>query len=140
MSFPNPNLVPSAYADRVLGPLGIETRDRQKLEELCRERLDLFDETKEERHYREARVIRDALAVLFGEGLSVWPIPWAVDQVTVGQAAAMLGLSYQRVDQLVTEGRIPVVHRLGRFRMLDRAAVLAFREQERPTGRPPKPM
>ena len=43
--------------------------------------------------------------------------------VTVGEAAAMLGLSYQGADYLVREGRLPVAERFGTYRMLRRRDV-----------------
>lgn len=43
--------------------------------------------------------------------------------VTTRQAAALLGISLQRVDVLVSTGRLPYVRSPGRIRLLDRAAV-----------------
>jgi hypothetical protein len=46
--------------------------------------------------------------------------------VTVGQAATMLGLTYQGADYLVREGRIPVAERFGTYRMLRHRDVVRY--------------
>jgi excisionase family DNA binding protein len=60
------------------------------------------------------------------------------DELTVAEAAEMLGVNRQRVDQLIRQGRLPSQFR-GVQRFLPRDAVEAFRSQPKFPGRPKKP-
>ncbi len=57
--------------------------------------------------------------------------------LTIPQAAARLGLTYQRVDQFLREGRLPYI-RLGRDRLVTATDLEAFQRRQRRPGRPRK--
>jgi excisionase family DNA binding protein len=51
------------------------------------------------------------------------------DIISVSEAAAMLKVSRQRVDELCREGRLTVIKEFNKFRLLDRRQVLDFMVQ-----------
>lgn len=57
--------------------------------------------------------------------------------VTVPEAAAILGVSYQEADRLVRAGTLAVVDRVGVSRRLRRADVERRRQANPGPGRPP---
>ncbi len=59
------------------------------------------------------------------------------DELTGGDAAALLGVSRQRVNQLAHDGTIPARHVAGRFWIFRRADVEVYKAQ-RKRGRPRK--
>jgi excisionase family DNA binding protein len=58
-------------------------------------------------------------------------------EVTVTEAAAILGRHRNRVLQLIAAGRLPA-RRIGPILVLPRAAVHAFARLKRPAGKPVK--
>ena len=59
-------------------------------------------------------------------------------KVTAGEAAKIIGVSRQRVDVLINEGRLTVVGTVGaqKIRLLDRAQVKRFKkEREKKKGK-----
>ena len=58
-----------------------------------------------------------------------------MDAITTPEAAAVLGVSVERVSQLVRAGRLSA-RRAGRVWLIDRASLRAFRRL--PPGRPKK--
>lgn len=58
------------------------------------------------------------------------------DEVTIREAAELLGKSKARVEQYVRDGRLKLSRTLGGLRLLLRADVLAF--EPGPAGRPKK--
>jgi hypothetical protein len=56
-----------------------------------------------------------------------------------GQVAKILGISRERVNQLVRAGALIPAHSLDKMNLFQRAEVEVFRERERKRGRPPKP-
>lgn len=59
----------------------------------------------------------------------------AKDQLTSAEAAKELGVTRQRVNQLIRANRLPA-ERLGNLYVIKRADLAKVKE--RPTGRPPK--
>jgi hypothetical protein len=59
-------------------------------------------------------------------------MPKSGREVSITQAAAILNLSRQRVARLVKQGRLPIAYRTP-YIMLDRGAVIAFRDSRRAT-------
>ncbi len=60
------------------------------------------------------------------------------DLVSIAEAAHMLGVSRQRVDQMIASGKLPT-HRVGGVRVLPRAAVgraAPIGKEHQPRGRP----
>lgn len=53
------------------------------------------------------------------------------DKVTPGEAAEILGVSRQRVDVLINEGRLTVVDTVGaqKIRLLSRSEVMRFKRE-----------
>ncbi len=48
--------------------------------------------------------------------------------ISVQEAAELLGISRQRVDQLIQDGRLSVAYRAGRDRLLERETVLQLKK------------
>lgn len=62
------------------------------------------------------------------------------DELTSGEAAELLGVSRQRVNQLAQDGKIPARHVAGRYWVLTRADVEVFKAKAKSKGgRPRKP-
>ena len=53
------------------------------------------------------------------------------DKVTPSEAGKILGVSRQRVDEFINEGRLKVVDRVGpqRMRLLNRSEVMRFKKE-----------
>ena len=60
------------------------------------------------------------------------------DELTGGDAAALLGVSRQRVNQLAHDGTIPARHVAGRFWIFRRADVEAYKARRNVKGGRPK--
>ena len=59
------------------------------------------------------------------------------NQITPGDAAKILGVSRQRVDVLINEGRLTVLDTVGpqKIRLLDRAQVERFKKEKEKKGK-----
>ena len=60
------------------------------------------------------------------------------DELTGGDAAALLGVSRQRVNQLAYDGTIPARHVAGRFWIFRRSDVEAYKARRNVKGGRPK--
>jgi len=60
------------------------------------------------------------------------------DELTSGEAAELLGVSRQRVNQLAQDGKLPARHVAGRYWVLTRADVEAFKAKAKSKGGRPK--
>ncbi len=59
------------------------------------------------------------------------------DKVTPSEAGKILGVSRQRVDVFINEGRLRIVYRVGpqKMRLLDRAQVERFKKEREKKAR-----
>lgn len=57
--------------------------------------------------------------------------------ITPSEAAKIIGISRQRVDVLISDGRLTVVDRVGpqKIRLLDRKAVQRFKKEREKKGK-----
>lgn len=70
-----------------------------------------------------------------------WLVWWHLDPdalLSLAHTADYLGVSYQLVDRLVRQGRIPA-QRIGGTRLVRGSDLIDFAAQERPPGRPKRP-
>ena len=66
------------------------------------------------------------------------PVATDDELLTLPAAARELGISHVTMYRLVRAGRIPCIQ-TGQYRLIKRSDLEAFRQQDRPPGRPPKP-
>lgn len=60
------------------------------------------------------------------------------EEITGGQAAALLGVTRQHVNRLAHDGKLPGRHVAGRFWVFKRGDVLAYKNQPKNVGGRPK--
>ena len=60
------------------------------------------------------------------------------EEITLAEAAGLIGVSKSRVEQYVKDGRLKVVRLVGTLRVVSRKAAEAVRDTERVGGRPSK--